>query len=310
MALTHARHQGPVIASFGKLALAGLTQRFRAARPLAALPGGEHTVHLPPRDGDMVRDYIRFAGGDPRAWKGQVPPHLFAQWAFGLTSELLQDLPYPLAKVVNAGCRLEINGPIPIDAPLTLTGRLESVDDNGRRAVIQQRFVTGTPDVPDALVAYNNVLVPLGGRPRDDAPRPKRTRPLVPAEAREIGWRSVPKNAGFRFACLTGDFNPLHWVPGYHLMFGYDRPILHGFGTMAIALETLSSVLWAGDVSRLKTVEVRFTAPVKLPSRLGVYATRPTAAAPGEIYVGQAPGGPAALTGTFTTTSHPERSDA
>ena len=295
--LQHARHQGPVVASFGKLAIAGLTQRFKPAASMPALPGAEHTVQLPPRDPAMVKDYIRWAGGDPGAWRGRVPPHLFAQWAFGLTGELLQGLPYPLAKVVNAGCRLEINAPIPIDAPLTLTGRLEEVDDNGRRAVITQKFVTSTPDHPEALVAYNNALVTLPARPRDpDAPKPPRTpKPMVALSAREIGMRRIASNAGFEFACLTGDFNPLHWIPGYHLMFGYDRPILHGFGTMAIALEAMNTVLWAGDVDRLKSVEVRFTAPVKMPGTVRVFATD------SELFVGKAPGGPAALTGTYLT---------
>ena len=297
--LQHARHQGPVVASFGKLAIAGLTQRFKPKPGLPSLPSAEHTVQLPPRDPAMVKDYIRWAGGDPSAWRGRVPPHLFAQWAFGLTGELLQGLPYALAKVVNAGCRLEINAPIPIGAPLTLTGRLESVDDNGRRAIIQQKFVTSTPDHPEALVAYNNVLVPLGGpkEGRDpNAPRPPRApKPKVGLDAREIGARRISGNAGFEFACLTGDFNPLHWIPGYHLMFGYDRPILHGFGTMAIALEAMNRVMWAGDVDRLATVEVRFTAPVKMPGTVRVFATD------SEVFVGKAPGGPAALTGSYTT---------
>lgn len=295
--LQHARHQGPVVASFGKLALAGLTQRFAPAPAMPALPGAEHTVHLPPRDPQMVKDYIRWAGGDPSAWRGRVPPHLFAQWAFGLTGELLRGLPYPLAKVVNAGCQLLINAPIPIDAPLTLTGRLERIDDNGRRAIITQKFVTGTPEHPEALVAYNNALVTLPRPPRDpDAPKPPRSpKPRVAPDAREIGARRIASNAGFEFACLTGDFNPLHWIPGYHLMFGYDRPILHGFGTMAIALEAMNRVLWAGDVDRLSSVEVRFTAPVKMPGTVRVFATDSA------VFVGKAPGGHAALTGTYTT---------
>lgn len=296
--IQHARHQGPVLASFGKLAVAGLAQRFKpaSATPLA-LPGAERTVQLPPRDAAMVKDYIRWAGGDPGAWRGRVPPHLFAQWAFGLTGDLLGQLSYPLASVVNAGCRLEINAPIPVGAPLTLTGRLEKIDDDGRRAVITQKFVTGTPEHPEALVAYNNALVKLGGGGKSDGPRKRAPKPAVALDAREIGWRKIGNDAGFRFACLTGDFNPLHWVPGYHLLFGYDRPILHGFGTLAIALEAMNRVLWAGDVDRLATVEVRFTAPVKLPGKVGVFVTD------SELFVGTAPGGPAALTGSYTTRS-------
>ncbi|MCB9544738.1 MAG: hypothetical protein H6706_02450 [Myxococcales bacterium] len=292
--LRHVVHQGPVLRAMGSLAVQALEQRFRGVGSTPCDLEKSIDVELPPRDAAMVADYIRWTGGDRQAWKGQVPHHLFAQWALGLTHELLCGAPYPLAKAVNAGCRMEINGPIPLGEPLQVRASLEGIDDDGRRAVIRQRFVTGTPSSPNALVARLDALVPLGGKREGE----KRTaRPTVPAAAREIGTKRLAANAGFEFACLTGDFNPLHWIAPYARAMGFGRTILHGFGTLALALETMNRVLWAGDVTRLQAVEVRFTRPVRLPGRFGVYVHDDG------LFVGDAPGGPANLTGTFEARS-------
>ena len=53
--------------------------------------------------------------------------------------------------------------------------------------------------------------------------------------------------------------------------------------------------LFAGDPSRLASIDVRFTRPLVLPARVGLYVRGD------EVYVGTAPGGPANLVGTFTT---------
>lgn len=288
----HVVHQGPVVRAIGSLAFQALQQRVRGVQAGSCDLDKTIEVTLPPRDPAMVADYIRWAGGDPGAWRGQVPPHFFAQWALGMTHELLCGLPYPLSKAVNAGCRIESHRPLPIGEPLRVRARLVEVDDDGRRAVLKQEFITGTDSSPEALVCRLDALVPLA---KEGEKKGKRApRPLVPAEAREIGTRRLTGDAGFRFACLTGDFNPLHWVPPYGKALGFGGAILHGFGTLAIALETMAKVLWAGDVSRLAEVEVRFTRPVRLPGRIGIFVHE------NGLFVGDAPGGPANLTGTFT----------
>ena len=73
--------------------------------------------------------------------------------------------------------------------------------------------------------------------------------------------------------------------------------ILHGFATLGRAVEGLNKNLWAGDASRLKTIDVKFTKPLVLPARVGVYVRD------GEVWIGDAAGGPAYMTGTFTTHS-------
>jgi hypothetical protein len=62
---------------------------------------------------------------------------------------------------------------------------------------------------------------------------------------------------------------------------------------MARAIEALNRGLLAGDVTALQEIDVRFTRPLVLPARVGVYVRGD------KVWVGDAPGGPAYLEGTF-----------
>ena len=403
----HILHQGPVLGALARAAYAGLKStmaRSSASSSAHSLtkpqaPGPELRRHLAPLPADLVRDYVRHVGGDPKSYKGQVPAHLFPQWVFPLQSQGLADLPYPMHKVLNAGCRLELNAPLPLGKPLQLAVRLEEVDDNGRRVILRQRAVTRTADHPEALVAHVRVFVPLPKsnhplpNPASPHPQPlsqfgrgepntsqqdppavtglggmgsesaahserrqtmarqpiqglpvkkKKERVRVPVDAREIAFWRLSAHAGLDFAKLTGDFNPIHWVPPAAHAAGFRNVILHGFATLARAIEGMNRTLFAGDTNKLATIDVRFTRPLVLPARVGLYyvpspppphprsrrgelagnsavtglggmgsesavhserpARQPIQSQQAhEIYVGDAPGGPAYLAGTFTT---------
>jgi acyl dehydratase len=322
--LKHILHQGPVIASLGRTALAALRQQRGggAGGPAPATPGPLLETTIAPRPAELVRDYLREVGGDRSAWRGALPPHLFAQWGFPLAARTLEAAPYPLFKVLNGGCRLEVNGRLPDDQPLRVTARLEDIDDDGRRAVLHQRVTTGTAAEPELVVAHLYAIVPL----KKKAPAPStesgsegghaspvgRSSPpanavalgtgekktaRVPEGARELAfWKLRPENA-MSFAILTGDFNPVHWVKPYARAFGFKSVILHGFATLARTYEGLARHLYAGQVDRLATLDVKFTRPLVLPARVGLYVDGDA------VFVGDAPGGPAYLTGRFTATS-------
>lgn len=297
----HLLQQGPMLATLGRMAVKVLQQRFEPPRPdtPATAPGPRLTETVAPRDPALVADYLRWCKGDPSAWRGTLPPHLFPQWGFPLLARTLADLPYPLARVLNGGCRLEIAAPIPADEPLELSAQLVEINADARRAVLHQRLVTGTARAPESLVSHLYAYVPLTdagagekarGRGRSPA---KGTRPLVPVDAREIGQMRLTASAGFEFACLTGDLNPVHWLVPYGRAAGFGGTILHGFATMSRAIERLNRVVFAGDIRALKVVDVKFTRPLRLPARVAVFQK------PGELFVGEAPGAPAYLTGTY-----------
>ncbi|MCB9690921.1 MAG: hypothetical protein H6736_03820 [Alphaproteobacteria bacterium] len=107
------------------------------------------------------------------------------------------------------------------------------------------------------------------------------------------GGSSVP-DAGTDFAVLTGDVNPIHWIPAAARAAGFRSCILHGFSTMARSIETLNAARFAGDVHRLRAVDVTFTRPLLLPARPGVFI-----ADDGGFSVGTQPGGPCFLQGSY-----------
>ena len=300
----HVLQQGPVIASLAHTAAMALRQRMGSMpteAPSTPTPAIEATIK--PRPRELVRDYVRHVGGDPGAYKRVVPAHLFPQWGFPLAARSLENLPYPLVKVLNGGCRLQIDEQLPQGEPLQVRAWLEGIDDDGRRAVLHQRVVTGTAASPEAVTADLYAIVPLG-RPKDDGPtngvRPsngaaKKDKPRVPVDAEELARWKIRADAGLDFAKLTGDFNPVHWIRPYAKAFGFRSTILHGFSTMARAIEGLNRNLFAGSISAVRVFDCKFTRPLLLPARVGLYVKGH------EVWVGDAPGGPAYLQGTFET---------
>jgi acyl dehydratase len=283
-------HQAPVLAALGKSVLSSLVGKKHA--PVAG--GDEVTATFKPRSKDLVRCYVKTVGGDPHAYRGTLPPHLFPQWGFPLATRVLAGIDYPLARVLNAGCRLEVRAPLPDDEPLEVRARLEEVDDDGRRALLKIRVVTGTRSAPDALSALMVTLIPL--KKDKDASKKKKEPARVEQDVRELAYFSLRAEAGLEYAKLTGDFNPIHWVPAYARASGFKSCILHGFATMANAIEGLNKNLFSGDVHALRTVDVSFVNPLVLPAKVGLY----TGPSEGQIAVGDGPGGRAYLTGTFT----------
>jgi acyl dehydratase len=61
---------------------------------------------------------------------------------------------------------------------------------------------------------------------------------------------------------LSGDLNPLHADPKAAAAGGFARPILHGLCTFGVAGFALVKACCAGDPARLKSMAVRFSAPV------------------------------------------------
>ena len=288
--------QGDAIRGMGAAAVGAIKQRMNGGtKPSAAppVPGPWLRRTFPPRDPGLVRAYAKHVGGDPSAYKRRLPAHMFPQWGFGFVGETLDGLGYPLMGAMNGGCKLIQRAPLPQGEPLEVSARLESVDDDGRRAILEQSVVTGTKSAPEAIEARLYVFVPLGKKGGKKGP--KKDKPRVPASAKELAFLKLRADAGLDFAKLTGDFNPVHWVPAWARAFGFKNTILHGFGTMSRAIEAMNRGLFAGDVDALESVHVRFTRPVVLPAKVGVYVQGD------EVFVGAAPGGPAYLTGTFTT---------
>jgi acyl dehydratase len=295
--MRHVLEQGPMLRTLGRTALAALMRRADGqAKP--QVPGEWISDDVAAPSAELVRAFVRNAGGDPSSYRNELPPHFFPQWALPVASRALAGLPYPLTRVLNAGCRIERRAPLPAGERLQVRARLEAIDDDGARAILTTRIATGTARAPDALVTDVHAYVPLAPGPRGSASAERRNPPQVPVGARELAYLRLRADAGLDFAKLTGDFNPIHWSAAYARAAGFPSPILHGFGTFAIAVEAMVRRVLSGRVSALRSVEARFRKPLVLPARIGLYVADAKDGA-GSLFVGPAPGATAHLVATF-----------
>jgi acyl dehydratase len=209
-----------------------------------------------------------------------------------LAAQTLRGLPLPLLRIVNSGCRLELNAPLSADEPFEVQASLESLQSEQGRTLLLQRIITSQPARPQALVVNLRAVV-------SSSPGSKRSRPepvRVPHAAKRIDSWSLSRDAGLNFAWLTGDFNPIHWLPAYARAFGFESSILHGFATMARVLTALEMRVFGGATDAVSVLDVRFTRPLGLPATVGLFVDKET------VFVGAA-GEPAYLVGTFTASA-------
>ena len=61
---------------------------------------------------------------------------------------------------------------------------------------------------------------------------------------------------------LSGDYNPLHADPQVARKAGFERPILHGLCTLGIATHAILKTCCEYNDSRLRSLRLRFSAPV------------------------------------------------
>lgn len=296
----HILSQGPVLAGLGRTILAGLKNKVFGTDGEVEVPGPVIEETFSPRSRDLVRDYVKHVGGNPGDYREYLPPHMFPQWGFALAPRTLTDLPYPISSAMNGGCRLEVNEPLPIDEELHVTAQLVDVDDNGSRAVLEQKIVTSTRSVDKGIIGRLFVVIPLGGSSsnsddnEDETTNPDpQQRDRVPDNASEVCRWDIPDNAGLDFAKLTGDFNPLHWVSPYARAAGFENVILHGFSTMARTFESLKNESLTGT-ENIETLDVKFTKPLVLPAEVGVYIDEDNG-----VYVGDAPDDPNYMAGSY-----------
>jgi acyl dehydratase len=60
---------------------------------------------------------------------------------------------------------------------------------------------------------------------------------------------------------LNGDYNPLHSDPAVAARAGFDRPIMHGLGSMGIVCHALVRSFCDGDPARVDAMSLRFASP-------------------------------------------------
>lgn len=191
---------------------------------------------------------------------GFVPPTYPDVLTRGLQLAVLTHgaFPLPLLGILHTEQRIELLRPVAVDE--VLSGRCwvegSRVVRKGVEFDLHSAVSVAGEDV------WSGVTTILSrARPGDGVKRP-RPQPAGWTAQRSVVW-SLPPDQGRRYAAVSGDNNPIHLYRWSAKLFGFSRPIAHGWWTLARALAELDL-----SAERPCVINARFLAPVPLPGRV------------------------------------------
>ena len=169
------------------------------------------------------------------------------------------------ARVLHGEQQFRLHGPLPVDAELEGRTRVLGLVDKGpgRGLLVYNRTEVRDRgrDRPVATLTSSSFLLDGGGA-GGDAMAPPIELPAVPQRAPDhiCDLATLPQAA--LIYRLSGDFNPLHVLPGLARAVGHPRPILHGRCSYGVAGHAILRCMCGYDAARLTGMAARFTAPV------------------------------------------------
>lgn len=167
-------------------------------------------------------------------------------------------------RVLHGEQYFEVHRPLPVEGTVVGRTRIVGINDRGSEKgafVYAERVVTDkATGEPICTISQTTVCRGDGGcGGADPSPHPLHQPPE--REPDMICEISIAPQAALIYR-LNGDRNPLHADPEVAQQAGYPQPILHGLCTLGHAGHAILRATCDYDPTRLKSMAVRFTAPV------------------------------------------------
>lgn len=156
---------------------------------------------------------------------------------------------------------VELLRPLPTRGEVLVRTEVLGVEHKGAGARITVGVEASSADGSGPLVVSRSSFV-VPGRPTEVARRcGELTRPFDDEDLDEhVTIPTHPAQALWYRLC--GDRNPLHSDPAVARRAGFDEPILHGLCSFGIVGRVLVERCAAGDPARVRSMGVRFSAPL------------------------------------------------
>ncbi|KAF7312324.1 Peroxisomal multifunctional enzyme type 2 [Mycena indigotica] len=143
------------------------------------------------------------------------------------------------AKLLHGEQYLSIKAPVPTSGELISTARLLEVLDKGKAAAVTS--IVETRDTSGKLIFENQSTVFIrgaggfGGRRNASDRGPASAANDVPKRAPDAVVEEQTSASQAALYRLSGDLNPLHILPEFAAIGGFNKPILHGLCFMGIS---------------------------------------------------------------------------
>lgn len=167
-------------------------------------------------------------------------------------------------RVLHGEQGIRIHKPLPPEATVTATAKVTGLVDKGadKGALIYVERTLVDKATGDALATLTQTTFGRGDGGFGGPSGP--TKPVHPIPERDADvvcdLPTVPQAA--LIYRLSGDYNPLHISPKVARDANFKAPILHGLCTLGIAGHAILKDMCDYDVTRFKSLDLRFSAPV------------------------------------------------
>lgn len=165
-------------------------------------------------------------------------------------------------RLLHADQSLQLLAPLPVEGRVRGETRFLEIYDKGPDKGAVARTQRRIFDAAGTLLAIAEATTFLRGDggcggPSGAAPAP---RPIPDRPPDQVLRMATAASQALLYR-LSGDYNPLHVDPDVALAAGFDRPILHGLCTYALAGRAVLAGLLDNAPQRLRRLDVRFSAP-------------------------------------------------
>lgn len=176
---------------------------------------------------------------------------------------LIWNLGLDVEKFLQGEHRLELYRALPPEARLLADARVAEVYDKGAKGcLLEIETVARLADTGEKLFRLVSIIfargdVGVGGTTRK-APAPHK----MPSRAPDFVRVAETRRDQALLYRLNGDRNLVHVDPRVAGAAGFERPILHGACTYAIACREILATVAGYDPARIEAIDVRYTAVV------------------------------------------------
>ncbi|MGC4114667.1 MAG: MaoC/PaaZ C-terminal domain-containing protein [Myxococcales bacterium] len=190
-----------------------------------------------------------------------VAPALSVALANELKGERSPGLNYGFERILHSVQRTELMRPLPRAATLRHQARVKAIYDARKYGVVVTEVRT-CDEAGEALAINEFTLTVRGAGGFGGEPGPSGAVNLPPKRAPDAVVEQPTREDQALLYRLSGDRNPLHVDPVFAQEFGLPKPILHGLCTYGFAARHVLRAVAADDASNLKSIRVKFAAPV------------------------------------------------
>ncbi len=167
-------------------------------------------------------------------------------------------------RVLHGEQAFTIHRPLPVEGVLIGRTRVVGIEDKGpdKGAIVYIRREVLDRESDEIICTLDQTTMCRGdGGCGGSDPRPRPLHQLPDGDPDELCDLTTPPGAAILYR-LNGDMNPLHVDPDVARSAGFERPILHGLCTLGYAGNALLRACCDYRPERMRSMALRFTAPV------------------------------------------------